>query len=377
MNVALPKLDTRRARAAEQFRASGVPHRRVEAWKYSDLRAVIDADKVTAAGAARWMIGKCSEDLELVDLADGKMPDWVRERLGSLKSESAMGAASLAFARSGFALRVPRGKAAEAKINFASAGQTRVLIVLEQGASLTYFETAGGDLKGLQNIGIEILIGDNAHLTHARIAAESAKAVQITDIAATVARNGSYRLYCANFGAELSRLELNLSLNGEGAEAHLAGVSVLGDAAHADVTTHVRHAVGNTRSTQLFKNVAGGKSRAVYQGKITVEQGSNGSDSHQTAKALLLGPRAEADLKPELEIFADDVKCAHGAAVGDLDADSLFYLRTRGIPEAEARNILIRAFLEDAVSKIENEDIRATIRQAVENELPRAMEGNS
>ena len=93
-------------------------------------------------------------------------------------------------------------------------------------------------------------------------------------------------------------------------------------------------AVGNTHSTQLFKNVAGGKARAVYQGKVTVAKGADGTDSRQTAKALLLGDGAEADLKPELEIFADDVKCAHGAAVGDLDADSLFYLRARGIPEA-------------------------------------------
>ncbi len=106
----------------------------------------------------------------------------------------------------------------------------------------------------------------------------------------------------------------------------------------------------------MFKNVAGGKSRAVYQGKITVAQGADGSDSRQTAKGLLLGARAEIDLKPELEIFADDVKCAHGAAVGDLDDESLFYLRTRGIPESEARALLMRAFLEDAVAEIEDED---------------------
>ena len=125
----------------------------------------------------------------------------------------------------------------------------------------------------------------------------------------------------------------------------------------------------------LFKNVAGGKSRAIYQGKITVAKGANGSDSRQTAKALLLGPRAEADLKPELEIFADDVKCAHGAAVGDLDVDSLFYLRARGIPEHEARNLLIRAFLEEAVSEIAGDELRASLWQAVEDALPRAMEG--
>ena len=124
---------------------------------------------------------------------------------------------------------------------------------------------------------------------------------------------------------------------------------MLGEAAHADVTTHVIHRKGDTRSTQLFKKVASGKARAVYQGKVTVAKGADGSDSRQTAKALLLGETAEADLKPELEIFADDVKCAHGAAVGDLDADSLFYLRARGIPEPHARAILMYAFLEDAL----------------------------
>jgi Fe-S cluster assembly protein SufD len=287
-----------------------------------------------------------------------------------------MGTASLAFAQAGFALRVPRGRTGEVRVKFASTGQARVLIVLEDGAALHYLESVGGSLMGLQNIGVEVRVGDNAHFTHARIALASPKAVQVADVSAIVARNGSYRLYSGAFGAELSRLELKLSLDGEGAEARFFGVGVLGDGTHADVTTHIVHAAGNTQSTQLFKNVAGGKSRAVYQGRITVSKGANGSDSRQTAKALLLGPRAEADLKPELEIFADDVKCAHGAAVGDLDADSMFYLRARGIPEAEARNLLIRAFLEEAVSIIESEDIRATVWQAVEDALSRAMEGH-
>jgi Fe-S cluster assembly protein SufD len=164
-----------------------------------------------------------------------------------------------------------------------------------------------------------------------------------------------------------------MTLKELGANAELSGVSVLGGSLHADVTTHVYHAAGETQSTQLFKHVAGGKSRAVYQGKITVAKGADKSDSRQTAKALLLGERAEADLKPELEIFADDVKCAHGAAIGDLDADSLFYLRARGIPEQEARNMLLRAFLREAVDDVADEALRATLWQSVEDALPRAM----
>jgi Fe-S cluster assembly protein SufD len=377
MNAALPRLDARRAAAADRFRTLGLPHRRVEAWKYTDLRAVTDAEKIETAQAVKWAIKSCLGDVELVDLANGTLPDWVRTRLGALRSDSAMGAASFAFAGSGFALRVPRGKSGAIRVEFDSDGQARVLIVLEEGASLDYGETVRGDLAGLQNIGAEFHIAEDAHLTHARTALTSPKGVQVTDIMAAVARDGSYCLHNGAFGAELSRFELNLALEGEGAEAHLSGVGVLGDGTHADVTTHIVHGAGNTQSTQLFKNVAGGKSRAVYQGRITVAKGANGSDSRQTAKALLLGPRAEADLKPELEIFADDVKCAHGAAVGDLDADSLFYLRARGIPDAEARNLLIRAFLVEAVSGIESEDVRDAIWQAVEDALPRAMEVSS
>jgi Fe-S cluster assembly protein SufD len=169
-------------------------------------------------------------------------------------------------------------------------------------------------------------------------------------------------------------------LQAEKASAELSGVGVLASDAHADVTTHIVHAAPDTRSTQLFKDIAGGRSRAVYQAKITVAEGADGSDSRQTAKGLLLdsllGQRAEIDLKPELEIFADDVKCAHGAAVGDLDIESLFYLRSRGISEAEARALLMRAFLGDAVDEIENEDIRATVWAQVEAALVKVTEAS-
>jgi Fe-S cluster assembly protein SufD len=162
---------------------------------------------------------------------------------------------------------------------------------------------------------------------------------------------------------------LAIALQGVGAAADLSGVSVLSGTSHADVTTYVTHEVGETQSLQLFKKVVGEGAQAVYQGKVTVKPGADGSDSRQTAKALLLGARAEADLKPELEILADDVKCAHGAAVGDLDADSLFYLRARGIPEKDARHLLLHAFLEDAVAGIADTDLRETVRGMVSQAL--------
>jgi Fe-S cluster assembly protein SufD len=195
--------------------------------------------------------------------------------------------------------------------------------------------------------------------------------VTVEQMALDLARDARYTAHYANFGAKLSRLEVTIALNGEHAEADLSGVSVLDGEAHADVTTQIRHLAGRTQSRQLFKKVAGGKSRAVYQGKVTVAPHADGADSRQTAKALLVGGRAEADLKPELEILADDVKCAHGAAVGDLDADSLFYLRARGIGEQQARSLLIHAFLEEALAGIARDEAREQVRAAVDAALHR------
>ncbi|MDE1985801.1 MAG: Fe-S cluster assembly protein SufD [Alphaproteobacteria bacterium] len=375
MNAALPSRDARRAEALESFRERGMPHRRFEHWRYSDLRAILDAGQVAQSGTAAWHLEKAPEGVETFDLGKPDAPDWVMRNLGTIGARPTMKEASLAFADGGIALRVPRGRkiAEPARLQISSTGNVRVLLVLEEETSLTLLETHTGDAGLLRNVGVEIALASQAKLSHVRFAASALKSISVEHIGVTQARGAQYRAHFANFGSRLSRTELHILLQEEDAEAHLSGVNVLGDEGHADLTSHIEHVAGNTRSTQLFKKVAGGHSRAVYQGKITVREGANGSDSRQTAKALLLGGRAEADLKPELIIFADDVKCAHGAAVGDLDPESLFYLRSRGVPEAEARHMLVRAFLEDAVAEIENEELRAAIWQDVEHALPHAM----
>ncbi len=375
MNAALPSREARRAEALESFRVRGMPHRRFEHWKYSDLRAVLDAGQVAQSGTAAWQVEKLPEGVELFDLGKLDAPEWVMRNLGAIGAKPTMKEASLAFADGGVALRVPRGRkiAEPVTLHISSTGNVRLLAVLEEESSLTLMESHTGDAGLLRNVGVEIALGTQARLSHVRFAASAPKSITIEHIGVAEARGAQYRAHFANFGSRLSRTELHILLQEEDAEAHLSGVNVLGDEGHADLTSHIEHVAGNTRSTQLFKKVAGGHSRAVYQGKITVREGANGSDSRQTAKALLLGGRAEADLKPELVIFADDVKCAHGAAVGDLDPESLFYLRSRGVPEAEARHMLIRAFLEDAVAEIENEELRASVWHAVEHALPHAV----
>jgi len=380
MNAALPSLAARREKALENFLVRGMPHRRFEHWRYSDLRAVLDAGQVAQAGTAKWHIENLPEGVELFDLAaPADAPEWVVRHLGTVGNRPTMEEASLAFSDGGVALRVARGRniAEPVRLQFGSAGNVRLLLVLEEESSLTLMESHTADAGLLRNVGAEIALGSQATLSHVRLAAGAPKSITVEHIAVAETQGARYRAHFANFGSKLSRTELHIVLREKGAEAHLSGVSVLGGEGHADVTSHIEHAAGDTRSTQLFKNVAGGKSRAVYQGKITVHEGANGSDSRQTAKALLMGARAEADLKPELIIFADDVKCAHGAAVGDLDADSLFYLRSRGIPVREARNLLVRAFLEEAVAEIEDEALRAAVWRDVENALPHAMESHS
>ena len=360
--LALPQ---RREQAASLYRARGLPTRRVEEWKYSDLKVALGEAGLSEA-AAPWAIGPLPDGVELFDLSKSDAPAWVREHLG-VQVPNVLSAASLGLTNSGVALRV-RGKAElPLALDFSGAGQVRALIVLDAGASLTLLERAG-DVVSSRNVGLEIVLDANSALEHVRIAPATA-GVAVEQVALSLARDARYNAHYASFGAKLSRLEITIALDGENAQAELSGVSVLGGDAHSDVTTLVRHLVGRTRSSQLFKNVAGGKSRAVYQGKVAVAPHADGVDSRQTAKALLLGPRAEADLKPELEILADDVKCAHGAAVGDLDAESLFYLRARGLPEAQARALLIHAFLEDALSNISRAEARDQVLAAVDAAL--------
>lgn len=363
MSAALAK---RREEARTIFEGRGIPTRRVEEWKYSDLKSALGDAGLGEAAAATRIMG-LPPGVEISDLAHPTPPAWISDHAGKLV-RNAVSEAAIAFAEGGIALRVPAGKTITTPLSLELTGQghVRLLIVLEEGASLSLFET--GDEASPRNAAIEIVLAEGASLEHVRMA-RKVPGVQVEEIALKIAANARYNAHFASFGGKLSRTELTISLEGEGAQAHLSGVSVLGDSSHADITTHMIHRKPNTHSTQLFKKVAAGRGRAVYQGRVTVAKGADGADSRQTAKALLLSDTSEADLKPELEIFADDVKCAHGAAIGDLDADSLFYLRARGIPEAEARRLLIYAFLDDAVVSIRHDDVRGMVRTAVADAL--------
>jgi Fe-S cluster assembly protein SufD len=376
-------LDKRRAEAITAIGSTGVPTRRVEAWKYTDLSAALTEalapasrlrDPATGEGAFAEIPGTrlvfvggffhviegAEADVDISDLStiDASTPGWVRDHLGLLATglEQPLGAASLALMRSGAAVRV-RSPNAALHLDFLNpfrrsdvVSHTRVLIVIEEGASLRLMEshTGEGSDQTLTNIGIELVLMPGVKLEHVRLQAEAPAVRHIASIGARLGRNADYRALYAALGGHLSRLDVHIRLEGEGAQANLRNIAAPHEGI-ADITTVMDHASPHTTSRQLFKSVVGGTGKSVNQGRVLVREGAVKSDSHQLFKSLLLSPRAECDAKPELEIFADDVVCGHGTAIGALDEDALFYLRSRGVPEAEAKELLIQAFLEDAI----------------------------
>ena len=268
----------------------------------------------------------------MFDLADWPIaPEWVHGAYGTSATRNAMSAASLAFAAGGVAFRVPKGMAIAEPLtlDFTGQGHVRALLVLEEGASLTLLETHAGHAGASAMSASRSCSAPSAQL--GRMCASRpmrADAVLVEEVAMSVAQRRALSRAFRQFRRQALAHGTGHRAGRRRAPRRICPASACWAASAMPMSPPMSSTRQATpTAAQLFKNVAGGQARAVYQGKITVREGADGSDSRQTAKALLLGERAEADLKPELEIFADDVKCAHGAAVGDLDADSLFYLR--------------------------------------------------
>jgi Fe-S cluster assembly protein SufD len=275
------------------------------------------------------------------------------------------------LASDGAALHVPAGFDAGLVqlVSIAGGGadfHPRHSIRLSKGARLTVLEISAGDGAYLLNTVAEIHVAEGAHLTHIRLQDEAPTAFHVSTTYVDVAAGGTYDSFTLNLGARLSRTEVHAQLSGKGATAHLNAAQILAGSQHGDFTTVVAHTAPDCTSRQTVKNVLAGRSRGVFQGKIEVARHAQKTDGYQMNQALLLSPDAEVNSKPELEIFADDVKCSHGATVGELDAEQMFYLRSRGIPDTEARSILVRAFLAEALDAVADETIRGRLDAAVE-----------
>jgi Fe-S cluster assembly protein SufD len=379
----LPGDPDQREEACARFTASGLPSRTLEAWKYTSLRPLAeiafaeplsDASEIDPSHLPEFLAllpaialprlvfldGRFRADLSVLPEQAkvknfGVVPRFMGRRDGALDTLNTM------LAEDGAVIDVPAGADAGTLllVNLAHDTKARPVafhprhrIRLGAGARLELVEIAEGQGVYLHNPVFEIDTGEGARLTHIRVQNESPQAFHLASVHASVAEGAVYDSFTLTLGARLARAEMDVRLLGVGGMAHLNAAQLLSGDQHGDFTTCVRHQAKSCASRQTVKNVLAGRAHGVFQGKIEVARGADKTDGYQMNQALLLSPDAEIDSKPELEIYADDVKCSHGATVGALDPDQLFYLESRGIDEVTARGMLVRAFLAEALDQM-------------------------
>jgi Fe-S cluster assembly protein SufD len=243
----------------------------------------------------------------------------------------------------------------------------RSLVVIEKGARAMLIESHEGaaDADYQVNAALELVVGDEAHVDHVKLIGEGAKALHVSTLLAAIGAHARFNTFTFTTGGAVVRNQMFIRFDGVETVAGIRGATLLQKRQHADTTLIADHVAVGCQSRELFKSVLDGDSRAVFQGKIIVRQGAQKTDAKMMTQALLLSDRAEADNKPELEIFADDVQCGHGATAGALDQNLLFYLKTRGIPQKQAEALLIQSFVGEAIEGIEHAGLREILMEAV------------
>jgi Fe-S cluster assembly protein SufD len=234
------------------------------------------------------------------------------------------------------------------------------LLVAERHAKASVIESWVGLTDGayFSNPVTEVLVEDGATLNHLKVQREGRNAFHVGTIEARQGRDSHYVSFCFSTGAQLSRTNVYTVLDGEGCGTTLNGLTMLDGEQHGDVQTRIEHAKPQCFSRQIYKSILDDRSHGVFNGKVFVQSIAQQTDGKQTNNTLLLSKTAQVDAKPQLEIFADDVKCTHGATVGQIDRNSLFYMKSRGIDEDTSRQLLTYAFAADVLETIENETIR-------------------
>jgi FeS assembly protein SufD len=396
-----------RKNAIKTYAGLGLPHRRVEAWKYTDLRArmedvypliaplgasIGEAELEAALGKAiaafpayRLVIAEGELRVDLSDMAGlreagvevGALalmlempPEWLKAALDQVnpREDDAILALNTALMTGGVALRLPEGLTLQKPIHIvhldgtgqAASTFTRNVIVAEEGASVTVLESYGTlGIAGLQrNAVTEVKVGDRAAIRHIKLQREALETIHLNVWTANLAADARYNAFQVSLGAALARNQLYVGFDGENSATDVSGATLARGKQHCDTTLIVEHRVPACESRELFKLVLDDEARGIFQGKVVVLPDAQKTDGKQMAQALLLSETAEFDSKPELEIFADDVVCGHGATSGQIDEDLLFYLESRGLPEKEARALLIQAFVGEAFEVLDDEALQ-------------------
>jgi Fe-S cluster assembly protein SufD len=436
MNVALAKTETGRAvsdiftlardrlpgtgkvaearwQAFDAYQRAGLPHRRIEEWKYTDLRALMRevlplAPLPDAAALARARGALASAALEgacKLVLVDGVFVPELSD-LGALGSDvsvrtlreildnagndaradllltevsDVMISLNAAMTTDGVVVGVADGAVLAAPIHIvhvavasSAAAFTRSHLKLGKGARATLVESfvaAAGARLYQAHDALIVWVGDDAQLEHVRLMADAPDAANIASLVSTLGAKAKVNLFNMTRGGAVSRYQGFLKLLGEGGELSVNGINLLKGTQHGDTTLVVDHAVPHGTSREVFRAVVDDRAHSVFQGRIIVRPHAQKTDGKMMTRALLLSDEAEADNKPELEIFADDVTCGHGATSGALDESLLFYLRARGLPEKEAQALLIQAFLGEAIEQIGDDNLREFVAAAAQHWL--------
>lgn len=398
------------------IRSGGLPNQKDEAWKYTSLNTLVNTSFIPAAraddvdvthlpvtlpligGAVRVVLvnGAFRDDLSqgitlensqgriLMPLAEvfDHSPAYLKPILGTVAKpgKSAIAALNTSYMEDGLLLKLGDSMRLDNPIHVVSIGASgahagsfhpRIEVKLGRDAQATLVESHIG-LPGqpyLSNALSEIDVGEHARLNHYVIVSEDSDAFHLGRSDIHVASDGQYNSFVLSMGGALVRREAHVTFGGIGATARVDGAYGISGSQHSDIHSEIMHCAPSTSSTQTIKGVLAGKSHGVFQGCIHVAKEGKGTDGRQLHKALLLNQGPEVNCKPELEIYAEDVQCAHGATTGELDEHQLFYLLSRGIDEAKARALLIEGFLDDVVLKVEHQEAQQLILETVKNWL--------
>ena len=403
-------LKTMRDKARTQFNEYGLPSKKVENWKYTSLWELTQQSFNHQALAVTVSQKECQgiallEDAYRVVIIDGVFDaelsqldnlqvgvtirpfsqslDTVEQQLGQQVSMDKVGLTALntLLMKEGVMVHVSAKTIVKKPIELLviQSGTTdnlathlRNMIVLERDATATVVEHYVGltDVSCFTNVVSEVVLADNAELFHYKLQKESKNAIHIATLAAKQAAGSQWHTNNISLGAKLVRNDVHSLLEGEMSHTTMDGLYLLNDAQHIDNHTRIDHLVPNTTSNELYKGVLDDKSHGVFNGKVIVHKDAQKTDSKEYNHNLLLSRDCEIDTKPEMEIYADDVKCGHGSTVGQLDKDQLFFLRARGLDEVSARSLLTHAFAVEVLDRIPNETIRKAMSIVIEQQLP-------
>ncbi|ATU91871.1 Fe-S cluster assembly protein SufD [Phyllobacterium zundukense] len=383
-----------RDNAIEALKTQGLPSRRVEAWHYTDLRTllrsvaaydetagtnalppVIAGSAVATVSNGVALVAPRVEGVEFTKFSEKLIDGSVISQLAIRDGDDAIGQINAAYVTDGWAVSFADDVELEAPLELQNAqlrgqGHVRFPVKFGKGVKATIIERqTGGDGEGFSTSVSNVTVADDAEITWIILREQGVHATQLAQFTATLGANAKLTLYVVNAGGKLVRQEVHVLVKGEGSDFQLRGVNLLGGDSHTDVTMTLGHLVENTTSVQIIRNVVTDQARGVFQGQIKVNKIAQKTDARMACNTLLLSDDGEFDAKPELEIFADDVACGHGATVTEIDGNHLFYLRARGIPENEARGLLIKAFVAEIVEELENEPLVEALEAILEKWL--------